>query len=106
MNQPSLFSAVKARDDGIARTSSKNSAWLVSALEMLPQMKSAMHEATGEEMRIWLRANGLPEPTSPHAWGAMTRTAYTRGIIEDTGRVKHMWTEKSHARRTPIWRFR
>lgn len=106
MNQPSLFEARKARDEGIAKTSSKNSAWLADAMERLSRMSLEHSEVTGEEMRVWLTANGLPAPTSPHAWGALTQHAVRCGILVDTGRVKQMWTEKSHARRTPVWRFR
>lgn len=105
MNQPNLFSARQARDEGIARTSSKNSAWIVKAMHLLTKMKPEHPEATGEEMRVWLLSNGLWNPTSVHAWGALTRQALRGGVIEDTGKVKQMWTERSHARRTPIWRF-
>lgn len=101
--QTNLFEARRARDDGLKRTTRKNTEWLEAGLKMLPRMAMEHREASGEEMRIWLLANGLAAPTSPHAWGALTRTAVTRGLIKDTHRVKQMWTEKSHARRTPVW---
>lgn len=103
MNQVSLWQARRARDEGIERTRSKNSDWLIEALSLLPRMKAEHREATGEGMRIWLLSNGLKPPTSPNAWGSLTRTAMKRGVIRDTERVTQMFTEKSHARRTPIW---
>jgi hypothetical protein len=105
LNQPTLFDARAARDEGIRLSRKKNSEWLVKALHMLRGMKHEHSEVTGEEMRVWLLANGLPAPSTPHAWGMLTRTAMKGGMLLDTGRQKQMWTEKSHARRTPIWRF-
>lgn len=108
MNQPTLFDARTARDEGIRRSRKKNSVWLAKALSLLPAMKAAGYsDVTGEEMRIFLRSHAcdLEEPSSPHAWGMLIRTAMKRGLITDTGRQKQMWTEKSHARRTPVWRL-
>jgi hypothetical protein len=104
MIQQSLWSARAARDAGIEQTRTKNAEWMERALQMLPAMR---HEGcvltTGEGMRIWLLLKGLEEPSSPNAWGAMVRLAMSRGLIRDTGRVVQMVTEKSHARRTPLW---
>jgi hypothetical protein len=102
--QTSLFDARAARDAGIAKTASKNDTWIERALAKLADMKDAHYlTVTGEGMRFWMLSRGLDEPTSPHAWGALTRIAMKRGIIRDTGRVIQMHGEKSHARRTPLW---
>lgn len=106
MIQESLFAARAGRDAGIEKTKAKNSEWLDRALAKLKDMKRAGHAtATGEGMRIWLLSSGIENPTSPHAWGMLTRIAMQRGIIRDTGRVVQMFTDKSHARRTPLWEF-
>jgi hypothetical protein len=93
------------RDLGIVRITSNNRTWMQSALAMLPAMKAEYSEATGEDMRAWLLGNGLHKPTKPNAWGALTRSAIRLGIIADTGRVGQMAATRSHARRTPLWRF-
>lgn len=106
MNQASLFDARQARDEGIAKTVMKNESWLERAISMLPAMKkeySYVTGVTGEAVRVWVLAHGLEHPLSQHAWGALVRTAMKRGLIRDTGRQAQMVTEKSHARRTPLW---
>jgi hypothetical protein len=103
--EPLHLEARKARDAGIARTTSKNSAWMSKAMELLPHMKRDHQQTTGEFIRMWLTMKGLEAPTSPHAWGALTSHAVKAGILKDTGRVMQMTTEKSHARRTPVWEF-
>lgn len=108
MIQQSLPLAREARDAGIAQTSASNESWLERALAKLPAMKAAGHiTATGEGMRVWLLTEGkLEQPKSVHAWGALVRTAMKRNLISDTGRVVQMFTEKSHARRTPLWEIK
>src|SRR5262245_19082287 len=96
----------RARDEALVAVAERNLPWLDRALWLLRNMKESHPEATGEMMRLWLLKIGLSEPSSPHAWGSLTRVAAMRGIIEDTGRVMNMSTVKSHARRTPVWRFR
>lgn len=106
MNQPNLFEARAARDEGLTRTTIKNRDWMFRALELLRKMKLDNYlEATGEEMRHWLLTRGLSAPSSANTWGALTRHAVRQGIIADTQRIKQMVAVKSHARRTPIWRF-
>lgn len=105
MVQHSLFEARQARDEGIEKVRSKNSEWLERALEWLPGMKAEGHESvTGEGIRIWMHGRGLPDPTNAHAWGMLVRTAVKRGLLVDTGRQTQMFTKKSHARRTPLWK--
>lgn len=106
MNQANLFDARQARDEGIAKTASKNESWLERAISMLPAMKkeySYVTGVTGEAVRVWMLAHGLPHPSSQHAWGMLMRVAMKRGLIRDTGRQTQMITERSHARRTPLW---
>lgn len=95
-----------SRDEALEQVSDHNRAWLDRALKVLPYMKREHEVATGEGMRVWLRANGLEEPQHPNAWGALTMAAVRRGLIADTGRVVKMTlNDKSHGRRTPVWRF-
>lgn len=106
MDQPSLFEARAARDVGIAKTTKKNSEWMQRALDMLPKLRGlGIAEFTGEMARVKLRQIGLEDPTNAHAWGTMIRAAMKRGVVADTGKVVQMFGERSHARRTPVWRL-
>lgn len=103
--QMNLPLARAARDAGLLAVTDANVTWLAKALVLLALMRQEHAEATGEMMRAWLLKRGLEQPSSSHAWGALVRCAMTRGVIADTGRVMSMATVKSHARRTPVWRF-
>ena len=98
--------ARNARNRGVRASTKKNEAWMAEAERLLPKMRSCgMLEFTGEAMRVWMRLQGLSTPSSPHAWGALLNALVRRGEIRDTGRVTRMSTERSHARRTPVWEF-
>src|SRR4051812_27481183 len=100
------LAAKRARDRGIGRTSVKNAEWMNKAHAHLRKMKfDGYEEVTGEEIRHWLLTRGMHPPSSAHTWGAMIHHAVKDKILEDTMRVRHMVTEKSHARRTPIWKL-
>lgn len=60
-------------------------------------------EVTGEDVRLQCVAAGV-DAEHPNAWGAVVNALVRSGQLEDTGRMKHMETERSHARRTPIYR--
>jgi hypothetical protein len=90
------------RDQGIQLTLLNNDQWMEDALREIPRFKVAYPEFIGEELRSWLTSNHI-YPSSPNAWGALTRTLLTQGRIRDTGRVRKMKAPKSHARRSPIW---
>lgn len=100
-----LDAARVARDAGIAKVMSVNLTWSDRAMELLRVMREDHREVTGEIVRLWLRNAGLEEPSAPHAWGGLIRGAVKRGLLMDTGRQTQMTAERSHARRTPIWRF-
>jgi hypothetical protein len=94
------------RDEGIATVTENNLPWHDRALALLQRLAGSGREMTGEEMRLWLIEQGLESPAAPHAWGALTRHACTSGLLEDTGTVRQMAEIKSHARRSPVWRFK
>jgi len=100
-----LSSGRARRDEGIARSVGKNAAYLESALQLLRVLATERAFVTGEAIRVHVISKLGEQPTSPHFWGSLTRTAATRGILKDTGRVEQMKSVRSHARRTPIWEF-
>lgn len=97
--------AEEARDEGIRRVTKPNEEWMAEGIHKLSQLSGSGVEWTGEDMRMWLREAGLSEPTHHNAWGALIKKAVSKQLIADTGHTRNLKTEKSHARRSPIWRF-
>lgn len=103
-----LLASLEARDAGIAQVSESHASWMDDArdgVRWLRRHGMLPDEVTGEDIRIALLAEGMPAPKRPHAWGALMRTLATSGVLADTGRSRNMRDERSHARRTPVWRF-
>lgn len=57
-----------------------------------------------EDFRDYATCNGLPQPASHKAWGALCGVAARRGLIEPTGQVKKAKAAKTHAHRVMEWR--
>lgn len=91
------------KQEGIERVLSSNLSWAQKATAMLPSLILGKEEITGEEIRFGLLELGLPEPSKPNAWGAITNRAVRAGLLLDSGRVSYMTDETSHGRRTPVW---
>ena len=108
-NQLDMFDLPKAkaaRDKGLARTKTNNEGWLETALrycETSPQLR-AMKEFSGEDLRVAISPH-VGQPRSPHGWGLVARYLMERQVIVPTGGLKHMRTEKSHARLTRVYRW-
>ncbi len=99
----SLPTALELKDAGIARVTENNATWMETALGLLCGMDHD-HEATGEDIRLWLSARMDDEPAHHNAYGALICHAVRRGILTPTGAWVKMRTAKSHARRTPVYR--
>ena len=100
-----LAGSRKNRDLGMASTITSNAIWHDQALAMLQPLRGSKREVTGEDVRAWLVANGIDQPQTPHAYGALISHMVRIKMLEDTGRVSRMSLVRSHARRTPVWRF-
>jgi hypothetical protein len=93
----------KAAIDTVAANSSE---WMALALIELERMINSFPESfAGEFIRVKLTP-WIGKPHSPNAWGALTRTALNRKLIEPTGQWTPMLAEKSHGRQTPLYRKR
>lgn len=92
------------RDAGIAKTSSRNSSFIAASMDVLMSLRDRK-TITGEQLRYEVLTRLNMEPTSPHVWGSIIRTAVKRRILRDSGRTGQMQDVRSHARRTPIWEF-
>lgn len=103
---PDPKASVHARDEAIERVSINNQEWLFIAVLTLPAMR-ADHpgQFTGEDIRLWLRGRGIPEPAHHNAYGAMIMSAVRSGLIERTGEVRKATIRTSHARNLLVYRW-
>lgn len=102
--QPTAAEGERRKKAGIAKTMRNNASWVIDALPEIKRFKAAYPEFIGEELRAWLQSNGI-EPASPHAWGGLTEALKHMQLIEDTGRIRKMTAPRSHARRSPVWKW-
>ncbi len=98
--QLSLDLARAARDEALSRVETNAGvAWNKAALHHIANLPDG--EYIGEDIRVSCEAVGI-QPHHPNAWGALIRTAIARGLLIQTGRLRAMTGEKSHARRSEI----
>jgi hypothetical protein len=104
-DHPDLFASIVARDLALAEVGAHSGTWMEACLTMLANAHGMFPDgATGEGIRLWLKREVGP-PHHHNAWGAMINVAIRRHIIIDTGRRTRMTVERSHARKTPIYRW-
>jgi len=109
MSQLNMFQTYDAslsraeRDKGLKKTECANQKWLDAALVHLANWRGKS-EITGEDIRIEI-SQFIGDPENSNAWGALTRSAMVKGILQDTGKISFAKSVTSHGRRLPIWRF-
>jgi hypothetical protein len=103
--QHELFTAKELRDEALARVEVNSGGWSFLAMAAVANIPGGWR-GSGEALRLHLLANGLEQPHHHNAWGSVVRNAVRRGLLRETGRVVHMRTPKSHARRTPEYERR
>lgn len=104
--QDDLFSGRWARDAALAQVEAAAETWFTQAMAALRGMGAAVNhvEVTGEDIRHWITKRIGP-PHHHNTFGALVMQAVRARVIEPTGRYVHMRDERSHARRTPIYRW-
>jgi len=50
-----------------------------------------------EDFRMWALAQGLPEPASPNAWGALPRIGIRDNLMRATGQYRAARSPLTHA---------
>lgn len=102
MDAPLLdyIEASKARDAGMKLAADNSGAFMPRALAVIASMRG---EVQGENIRAECIARGVL-PKSHKAWGALTRLAITRGLLEPTGRFEKTKSVKTHCHPTQIYR--
>ena len=96
-----LFSGELLRDEGIAKVSDHNGAWLDLCVN---EVSKSYYEGefTGEDLRFRLLGS-IGHPGHSNAWGALINTLVRRKIIKPTGEYRAMKDDSSHARKTPVY---
>lgn len=98
------FFAQAARDTALTQVTDNAGSWMDMALDQLPRLRRQMTEFTGEQLRLEI-TDAIGAPHHHNAWGALVMIAVNRKIIYNTGSYVAMKTTKSHARRTPVYRW-
>lgn len=97
--------AKRDRDEALRRVAENTGPWHPQAMAMI-QLKLRGFTGTGEDIRTRLIMKGLSHPHHHNAWGALTNDALKKKILVPTGEMRHMRGNRSHARRTPVYRVR
>lgn len=100
-----LFRGRKLRDQGLEQVSSKNLDFMTATLSALATMRSEHPgEVSGEDIRMWMQLRGI-HPRHHNAWGAAVNHAQRLGLIIFAQKYTSMKAPRSHARRTPVYRW-
>jgi hypothetical protein len=104
-DQFDLFGARQDRDEALERVSLNNQQWMDAALRHLREVfYKGYGTLTGEDIRERL-VPVIGPPKHWNAWGAFINHAISAKIITATGDYRHMHGDRSHARRTPVYRL-
>lgn len=109
MDDPDLFThadererAKAARDAGMDTVEENAGLWMDAAFSVIHKLPSGW---TGifEDIRLLIR-DAIGNPHHHNAYGALSNKVIRAHLLEPTGSYRHMRTERSHARRTPVYR--
>lgn len=100
-DQPDLFGAKGERDENLDRVLANAGMWSKLALDAIARLPEGS-QASGEDIRLWLTPIIGP-PHHHNAWGALIMVAVKHKLLRDIGST-HMRTERSHARKTTLYR--
>jgi hypothetical protein len=120
MTTPDLFAAVPniheseitearaARDKALAKVmANAGQDWQDRALRGLRLYAQTHREFIAEDFRLrWITFDGYQQPHHHNAWGALFRIAAQQGWLEMTNTIRSMSTVRSHARKSPVWRYK
>lgn len=97
--------AVQLAESGMGLVLSHQSReWSDFASEVVIAFLKAHGPATIDDARQYaLEVVGVDRPTSPNAWGALTRCMAQRGDIKRTGEFRQATSASSHARWAAVW---
>ena len=100
--QGDLFGAKSARDEALGRVAANSGPWRGRALAVIGALPQGWR-GTGENLRL-LILRSIGPPHHHNVFGELVKEAITRRWLKPTGEMRHMESDKSHARRTPVYR--
>jgi hypothetical protein len=106
--QQTLDFSRQLRDEGAAKAlKNAGQEWHDKAVQIaLRFFANAGHDgALFEEVREFATRQGLDEPPSPNAWGAVCLAMSKRNLIAKTGQLRASRSARSHSRAQPVWRL-
>jgi hypothetical protein len=99
--------AIEARDKALKKVmANAGDEWKDMALRYLGWYSQGRPDFIAEEFRIYWQREDLPPPHHHNAWGALFRIAAQQGWLEMTNTIRSMSTVRSHARKSPVWRYK
>jgi hypothetical protein len=101
--QGDLFAAKAARDEALDRVGANSGAWMTRAIAVVELLIPRGWTGMGEDVRH-IVAFEVGEPHVRNAWGAMIRTAISRGLLIPTGQYQHPKDTASHASKKQVLR--
>lgn len=99
--------AASAKEQGIDRAAEHaGKQWVGQTAEAFADFLRRFGPSPMEGFRDWFLSTGGTEPPSHKAWGAVARTASSRGLIEWTGRYREAASVKTHRHPVRIWQVK
>ncbi len=93
------------RDAGMESVSQHRRTFMVMAWDALTVVRHDLPALfTGEDIRMAMQLRGLEAPDS-HCWGALTCHAIKKKLFQYHSGDGRMKAPRSHARRTPLYRW-
>jgi hypothetical protein len=99
-----VSTATALRDEGIARVERGSPKWTHEARERARTLLARPWEGLGEDLRLALLYQGLPQPHHPNCWGALIKWCVVNGLLVATGDVLNTNDAPSHASYTKVYR--
>lgn len=100
--EPSLFDALQARDEGVERVTENAGMSFAAAIHAIVRAYPKGKRFIGEDVRLDAEAAGV-FPHHPNAWGGVFASIVKSGMVKETGRIVQPKSTKSHACRKPEW---
>jgi hypothetical protein len=94
-----------ARDKALKKVmANAGQEWQTLALYHLRLFAQIRKDFIAEEFRLYMDPHYSPH--HHNAWGALFRIAAQQGWLEMTNTIRSMSTVRSHARKSPVWRYK
>lgn len=90
-----------ARDEALRRVAMHSGHYFDLAMCVVISLPTGW-TGTGEDLRL-ICLKSIGKPHHHNVFGALTNSAQRHGLLYDTGKIRQMQEEQSHARKTGVW---